>query len=498
VTARDRGWVAIVGAGPGDPGLLTQRALELLRTAEVVLCDRLVSAGVRALIPRSARIVEVGKARGSGAAQRDIERLLVSAARAGHRVVRLKGGDPFVFGRGSEEAAALAAAGIALEVVPGVSAAFAGPASAGIPVTHRGVAASVCVLTAEEARGPRTDWRAAAAADTVVILMGLDALDTAVRALVAAGKASSTPVAVVQDATLPTQQVVTGTLATIARIAAEAHIRPPATVIVGPTVDLAVAGSRVAAGALDGRRILVTRAAHQADALADRLRALGAEPIVAPAIRIAAAPAAPMRRALDHVVHDEIDWIGFTSANGVTTVLDAIEARGLDARTLAGTSIAAIGRATADALRARGLVADLVADPATSAGLAAAFPRGTGTVLLPRADRADAALAAALARKGWHPIEVVAYRIVDAPRWPRATVAAIRAGVDIVVFASAETAHATARQLARAGIEPGSIPAVCIGPVCARGARAAGFKVRGTASEASLDALVDAAVRALR
>lgn len=497
------GRVALVGAGPGDAAYLTLRALEVLREAEVVLIDRLVADGVRAHLPATARIVEVGKQRGGGTAQAAIVRRLVREARAGRRVVRLKGGDPYVFGRGGEEALALAEAGITVELVPGISAALAAPALAGIPVTHRGLAASVCVLTAEESAGARTDWRAAAAADTVVLLMGVDGLEQAAVALIAAGKDPSTPAAIVQEAGRARQRVLRAPLRAIASRAQRSRVEPPATIVIGPTVALDLETVRPAAtgrGApLAGRRILVTRAEPQAEALAARIRDAGGEPVLEPAIRIVPGPVGPLRRALAPLADGSFDWIVWTSANGVDATFEALRAQGLDARALAGCSIAVIGPATADRVRAHGLEPDLLAAPATSAGLAKRFPRGAGSVLLPRADLADAGLATAIAAKGWLPLEVVAYRIADAPRWPRAVVDAVRAGrLDLVLFASAGTAHATARQLHRARLEPSILPAACIGPVCAQGAVDAGFEVRATATEPTLEALVAAAVRALR
>lgn len=499
MTERDAlGSVALVGAGPGDAALLTLRAAELLSSADVVVCDRLVGDGVRALIPSRARIIDVGKQRGGGTAQAAIHRILLREARTGRRVVRLKGGDPFVFGRGGEEALALREAGIDVEIVPGISAALAAPALAGIPVTHRGLAASVCVLTAEEAAGPRTDWRAAATADTVVLLMGIGGLADAVRALIAAGKDARTPAAIVQHAGRPEQRVVRTPLERLAAAASRQQIASPATIVIGPTAVLELPTRTLTIGPLAGRRLLITRPEEQAETLAERVRAAGGHPIVAPAIRIGSAPAGPIARSMQVLANGEADWVVFTSANGVTETMRAVRAMGADARLFAGTSIAVIGPATADRLSEHGLDADLIAAPATVEGLARAFPRGAGTAVLLRADLADRSLGAAIARKGWFPIEATAYRITDAPRWNRATIAALREGVDAVLLASAGTAAATARQLARAGLEPADLPAICIGHVCARGARDAGFPVLATATEPSLDSLIDATARAFR
>ncbi|HWH06297.1 MAG TPA: uroporphyrinogen-III C-methyltransferase, partial [Gaiellaceae bacterium] len=275
------GRVALVGAGPGDAGLLTRRGEELLRHADVVLCDRLVSEDVRALIRPDAEVLDVGKSRGRGARQEDITARLVEEARRGRLVVRLKGGDPFVFGRGGEELLALAEEGVDLEVVPGISSALAGPALAGIPVTHRGTASSLCILTAEEQHGPREDWAPAIAADTVVLLMGVATLRRAAATLVREGKAPDTPAAVVQDASRPGQRVVRATLATIADAAQQAGIRSPAIAVIGPTAELGLALAR--RFGLARPVALVTRAAHQAAALAAALRAHGVEPMLAPA-----------------------------------------------------------------------------------------------------------------------------------------------------------------------------------------------------------------------
>ncbi|HEY3019190.1 MAG TPA: uroporphyrinogen-III C-methyltransferase, partial [Solirubrobacteraceae bacterium] len=291
------GIVYLVGAGPGDPGLLTARALELLATADVVIHDRLIPAGALDGVRPDAEVLYVGKEGGGEQVPQDeTNRLLLEHAGAGRSVVRLKGGDPFVFGRGGEEAQLLRAAGIPYEVVPGVTAGVAAPAYAGVPVTQREVASAVAFVTGhEDPAKPETalDWPALAAfPGTLVFYMGVRALPRIAERLVAGGRPEDEPAVVVERGTLPGQRAVQGTLATIAERAAQAGVRPPSITLVGPVAAL---GDELAwleaARPLAGRRIAVTRARAQASALAARLRALGADVIEAPAIRIEPLPA---------------------------------------------------------------------------------------------------------------------------------------------------------------------------------------------------------------
>src|SRR5438105_6712174 len=312
------GTVYLVGAGPGDPGLITRRALDLIAEADVILYDRLIPAGALDNARPDADLRYVGKRPGEPAVGQDeISRTLIELARAGRSVVRLKGGDPFVFGRGGEEAEALAEAGIPFEVVPGVTSAIAGPAAAGIPVTHRDAAGSVAIATAHEApgkAGSRIDWRTLAGADTAVLLMGVERLAGVARALIDAGKPASTPAAVIQDATLPTMRTVTGPLSKIASIAERAGIRPPAITVVGDVVSLRDVLGGWDTRPLSGKRVLVTRTREQASELSAILSELGAEVIEAPAIRVEPpASYAKLDDAVARLAASSYAWVVFTS-----------------------------------------------------------------------------------------------------------------------------------------------------------------------------------------
>ncbi|MBV8531803.1 MAG: uroporphyrinogen-III C-methyltransferase, partial [Candidatus Eremiobacteraeota bacterium] len=358
------GRVALIGAGPGDPGLLTLRAAELLRGADVLLYDALASDAVVALAPAACERIFVGKRGGNHAmAQAEIEALMIKKSREGRHVVRLKGGDPFVFGRGGEEAEALQTAGIAFEIAPGVSSALAAPAYAGIPLTHRKHAASFTVFTGhEDPSKPAStlDWsKLADPQRTLVGLMATANLREIASQLIAHGLAEATPVAVVQDGTLPSQRTVLGTLATIAEAAAAAKIGAPAVVVVGGVAELRERLRWFDVGALFGKKILVTRTGEQSAAFARALRQRGADPIVAPTIAIEP-PEDPQaaERAID-ALH-AFAWVVFTSQNGVDAFFARLRARNADARAIGSAKVAAIGDRTAERLRAYGVCADAV------------------------------------------------------------------------------------------------------------------------------------------
>ena len=359
--------VYLVGAGPGDPGLLTRRGEELLRRADVVVYDRLASPALLTLVPPGAELVDVGKAPGRVAlAQEQINELLVARGAAGLVVVRLKGGDPFVFGRGGEEAESCIAAGVPFEVVPGVTSAIAAPAYAGIPVTHRGLSTSVTVVTGHEdpgKPGSDTDWAALArAGGTLVVLMGAGRAADIAEALLAGGRAPATPVAAVRWGTRPEQRTVRGTLATLAAMGVES----PSAIVIGEVAGLDL--SWFERRPLFGRRVVVTRAREQASELRARLEQLGADVIELPSIAL---------QDLDFELPalDPYAWVVFTSANGVDAFFDrGLAPAGLDARALAPARVAAIGPGTSRALVRRGIRADLVPEQFVAESLLAAFP----------------------------------------------------------------------------------------------------------------------------
>jgi uroporphyrinogen III methyltransferase/synthase len=478
--------VYLVGAGPGDPGLITVRGADVLRRADVVVYDRLSAEALLQLAPDSAERISVGKTPGHASVeQADINTLLVEKGKAGLQVVRLKGGDPFVFARGGEEAAALRDAGVPFEVVPGITSAVAVPAYAGIPLTHRGVSTSFTVVTGHEApwASSETDWEAVARlGGTIVVLMGVATRAAIAERLMAAGLAGDTPVAAVRWGTRPDQTTVRTTVAGLGA----APIESPATLVIGAVaaIDLGWFEQRP----LFGKRIVVTRAREQASGLVRELRALGAETVELPAIRIedAADGGAALRRAALTV--GEAAWVVFTSANTVDRFVPLLR----DGRDLAGVRIAAIGPGTADALTGFNLVADLVPERFVAESLLDAFPAGSGRVLLPRAAVARAVLPDGLRAKGWEVEVVEAYRTVAADVAPE-VVAAARAA-DAVTFTSSST---VTRYLEVAGPDAIAPVVVCIGPVTAQTARDHGIVVDAVAEEHSIPGLVDAVVRLL-
>ncbi|MBI4796643.1 MAG: uroporphyrinogen-III C-methyltransferase, partial [Deltaproteobacteria bacterium] len=356
--------VYLVGAGPGDPGLITVKGRKVLRKAQVVVYDQLASPELLKEAPADAEIIYVGKKAGAHALpQEGINQLLVDKARAGLTVVRLKGGDPFVFGRGGEEALALAAAGLPFEVVPGVTAAVAVPAYAGIPVTHRGLASLVTFITGHEdptKEASAIPWNVLAKTQgTLVFLMGVKNLADNCRRLVEGGRSPETPAAVIEKGTTLEQRAVTGVLGNIAAKAQEAAVKPPAILVVGEAVSLRESLKWWETRPLWGKTAVVTRTREQASALVALLAGAGARCLEVPTIDIGPPDDfAPLDQALGNL--SRYKWVVFTSANGVTAFLNRLFAQGKDVRALGGAKIAAIGPATAQALREHGLVADVM------------------------------------------------------------------------------------------------------------------------------------------
>ena len=499
------GTVYLVGGGPGDPGLVGLRAAQLLSTATVVAHDRLSPTEALTLCPADSELVDVGKQPDRHPMSQDeINALLVERAAAGDAVVRFKGGDPFVLGRGSEEAQACRAAGIPFEVVPAVTAGIAAPAYAGIPVTHRGVAPAFAVVTGhEDPTKPETqvDYDALARfPGTLLLYMGVGRLERIAEALVAAGRPASTPAALVQWGTTPRQRSITGTLADIAQRRDEAQITNPAIIVVGDVVALSDELGWFEQRPLHGVSVLVPRTRHQAGELSARLRALGAEPVEAPTIAIEPAPDPDrLRDALAAAADGAYDWIVCTSSNAVDAVWQQIDRLGGDARLLARVRIAAIGSGTATALVAHGLRADLLPDRATTEGLAQALVAAAGAdtprALLPRADIATPILTAALRDAGWTADEVEAYRTVPVARLdPGVRERLVTGGIDVVALASSSTARNLFDLLD--GTWPQGVRIASIGPVTSATCQELGLTVDAEADPHDIDGLV-AAIRTL-
>jgi uroporphyrinogen III methyltransferase / synthase len=476
--------VYLVGAGPGDPGLLTVRGAELLRRADVVVYDRLASPALLALAPPGAERVTAGKAPGQvDLTQEQINQVLVDHGRTADCVVRLKGGDPFVFGRGGEEAEALAAAGIPFEVVPGITSAIGAAAYAGIPVTHRGVSTHFTVVTGhEDPAKDRTDvdWEALArAGGTLVILMGAGRIGVIAQRLIDGGRPPDTPVAAVRNGTRADQRTVRGTLATIA----DAGVKAPSAIVVGDVAALDLAWFETRP--LFGRSVVVTRAREQASELRTRLEDLGAEVIELPAIEITP---------VDFTVPalDAYEWLVFTSANGVQAFFDrGLTPAGLDARALAGVRVAAIGPGTARELAARGIRVDLVPERFVAEALLDAFPApatSTARVLLARAEQARDVLPDGLGTRGYAVDVLPVYRTVRATP-DEAAIARVRSGaVDAVTFTSSSTVDNFCDALDRL---PDPQPlVVSIGPVTSTTAVERGLRVDAEAADHTIDGLV--------
>ncbi len=486
------GTVYLVGAGPGDPGLITWRGLEILRAADVVVHDRLVSGELLAEAAEEAEIIPVGKSPGAESpAQEDINRLLADLALTGRSVCRLKGGDPFLFGRGAEEASYLAERGVRFEVVPGVTSALAAPAYAGIPVTDRRFASSVAIVTGHRAAGGAPSWASlAGAADTLVVLMGMARLGEIAEWLVRGGRSPATPAAVVCEATTGRQKAVVADLAGIAEAARREGVTPPGVLVVGRVVALAAPLRWYGAGPLAGRRVIVTRPRRQAAALARALRALGAEPLICPVIRVEHIGAEPPR--LRELLAQRWDWALFTSANAVEHFGRQLRESGLDWRALAGAQLAAIGDPTAAALERLGLLVAFMPTRALTRALADELPVGPGScVLALRALGADSGLARALAARGAHVREHPTHRTVPDEPGARALAELLaRREADLITFTSASAARAA---VAAVGPEPlAALEVVCIGPVTARAARSSGLLVSCEAQEHTAHGLAEA------
>jgi uroporphyrinogen III methyltransferase/synthase len=481
------GRVAFVGAGPGDAGLLTARALELIAGADVILYDRLIPAEALAGARAGAELRYVGKEGGGPfVPQEETEALMLERARAGALVVRLKGGDPFVFGRGGEEALALAAAGIAFEVVPGITAGIAAAGYAGIPVTHRGLASAVALITAhEDPRKPEqaVDWQALAAfPGTLVFYMGVRTLPMLTARLIEAGRPPGQPAAVVARGTLPDQQTVLGTLATIASDAARAGVAAPAITVIGDVAALHAELAWRAPGPLAGVTVVVTRARAQASELAARLRTLGARALETSAIRIAATSDALPSLA-------GFDLICLTSANGVQQLFERLAARGEDARALAGARVAAIGPGTARALREHGVIADIVPQRFVAEGLIDALAEvAVSRVLIARAAGARDVLPDAMAARGAQ-VEVVSlYETLAEPIDPALAPELARA--DYLTFTSSSTVR-----FFLASAQPGADTRIAsIGPVTSATLREHGLTPHVEAGRHDIDGLLDAIV----
>lgn len=496
------GTVYLVGAGPGDPSLITLRGVECLQRAEVVVYDYLANEQLLCHAPESAERIYAGKIGGRhNQGQDEINSLLVAKARAGKVVVRLKGGDPFVFGRGGEECEALREAGIPFEVVPGVTAAVGASAYAGIPLTHRDITASVAFVTGHEGKDKEEsniDWdRLSLGGGTVVFYMGVTTLRSNMRRMLDHGRSPVTPVALVRWATAPCQQVLVGTLADIADRAEECGFKPPAITIVGEVVALREKLQWFERRPLCGTKIVVTRAAEQAGEFSAKLAARGATVLECPTIRLVDPESWQL---LDLALRElsSYDWVVLTSGNAVRYFFQRLDALGLDARVLAGCRVCAVGPKTADEIRSFGIKPDLVPNDYKAEGVVEEFSRldmQGSRVLFPRADKSRDVIPRELKRMGAHVDSPVAYRNIFPDRLPPETLFALeKRSVDCITFTSSSTVQNLAAMLGEELMLDmlKGVTVASIGPITSKSCRDLGLKVDIEPESYTLDALADA------
>jgi uroporphyrinogen III methyltransferase/synthase len=489
------GIVYLVGAGPGDPGLMTARSLALIAGADSIFYDRLIPPGALAGAREDAELVYVGKQPGvPSVPQEEIGGRLIEAARAGRSVVRLKGGDPFVFGRGGEEGEALREAGIEFEVVPGVTAGVAATAYAGIPVTHRDDASAVAFVTGHEdpeKAETALDWEALARfPGTLVFYMGVKRLAENVAALIAAGRDPEQPAAAVERGTMAGQRTIVATLATIAEAVERESIGAPSLIVVGEVAARRQQLAWLERRPLHGRKVVVTRARAQASGLAATLRDLGAEVVELPAIRIEPrTDSAEVREAIARI--SEYSLICLTSPNGVGMLFEALAAAGLDARALAGATVAAIGPGTARALAKQGIAADVVPERFVAEALVEALVGvevDGRRVLVARAAEARDVLPDSLSERGAEVDVVALYETVREE--PDAETVEAAQGADYVTFTSSSTVANLTDALGERF--PSGARIVSIGPVTSEAAHAAGLKVDVEAERHDVEGLLEA------
>ncbi|WP_435164658.1 uroporphyrinogen-III C-methyltransferase [Paenibacillus glycanilyticus] len=507
----NKGVVYLVGAGPGDPKLITVRGLECLKRSDVVVYDRLASPRLLRYMKEGARKIYVGKLPDRHTMkQEEINQLLVDLALEGHTVTRLKGGDPTIFGRVGEEAELLQENGVSFEIVPGITSAIAVPAYAGIPVTHRDLASSLSIVTGHESpekldRSIHWD-KVTNATGTLIFLMGVAKIGYIAEQLIRHGKPGTTPVALIRWGTRVEQQTIVGTLESIERIVKEANFQPPAVIVVGDVVLQRDKLKWYEQKPLFGVRVLVTRARAQASDLADRIEELGGEPCELPVIETREpreeAAAEAIRTALADA--ESYNWIMFTSVNGVEYFFNWLDRFNVDIRRFHAARIAAVGPRTAEALRKRGLIADQLPAKFQAEGLLEQLEgqlKPGEKVLLPRGDLAREILPLELKAKGLVPIELDVYETVIADSQDEQAFEWIRnREIHAITFTSSSTVTNLLEVLRRNGFEDPvarltGIDVASIGPVTSKTASEAGLSVTIEPEDATIEALVEALVQ---
>jgi len=499
--------VYLVGAGPGDPKLITVKGLEALKRAEVVVYDHLISEQLLDQAGPTARLIYVGKEKGRHArTQTQINRLLVRTAKAGRIVVRLKGGDPMLFGRGGEEALALVHAKIPYEIVPGVTSAIAVPAYAGIPVTHRGVSSSVSIITGHEDPS-KTDttipWkRLAASSETLVCLMGVGALVKTVDGLIRYGRSKTTPCAVIEWGTLPRQRTIVGTLSTIASRCERLHLKPPAVIVIGQVVKLRDRLNWFERKRLFGLRIAVTRPLDRADRLAELLQGLGAEVVTFPTIELVSTNSNGLfKRCVDRI--EKFDWVFFTSPEGIHWFQRLLAAQRKDLRVLGGRQIGAIGPKTASSIQELGIRVDVVPRTYSQEGLLEGLkPRRLAgqRALILSAQGSRNVLEQGLRAKGMEVVRVPLYRTVIPSSLRRHVRGAFSQPFDYVTVTSSSCVDHLAQALRACGFSKvlRRLRFASIGPVTSSAVRRAGGRVAVEARVSTVEGLVETITRAVR
>ncbi len=479
-----QGKVYIIGAGPGDPGLITVKGLKCLKEADVVIYDYLVHEEIVSQARESARLIYAGKKGGAHTIpQEEINRLLVKEAKDGHTVARLKGGDPFIFGRGGEEAEILARSDIFFEIIPGVTSAVAVPAYAGIPLTYRGYTSTLAFVTGHEdptKEESDIDWKTLAGIGTLVFLMGVKNLHQIAANLMVYGKEGDTPAALIRWGTTEDQETLTGTLSDIARKSEYRQFSPPSILVVGSVVNLRDALNWFETKSLFGRGIVITRPEAQAEEFAGLLHDQGARVIHFPTIKIV--PPEDFRE-LDQAVGllSQYQWIIFTSANGVGLFLKRLHELGRDLRDLKDIRICAIGPATAATIEKLGIRVDVVPEEFISEGVVKEFERLNlkgSRILLPRAEKARDVIPEGLTKLGAKVDVVTAYRTVNSGRDKSELENFIRGGkVDVITFTSPSTVTNFMEIMGKGFVVPPTIKIACIGPVTSAAVKKAGLPV---------------------
>ncbi len=501
-----KGIVFLVGAGPGDPKLITVKGCEALTRADVVVYDHLVSQRLLDHAPVASKRIYVGKEKGRHAKSQDaINRLLIRLAKSGKTVVRLKGGDPVLFGRGGEEALELSRAGVRYELVPGVTSALAVPAYAGIPVTHRRLSSSVAIITGHEdpaKPGQAIRWdRLATATDTLVCLMGVSTLPAITGQLIRHGRSRATPCAVIEWGTLPRQRTVTGTLATIASRCRQANLKPPAVLVVGEVVRLRRRLNWFERKPLFGKRIVVTRPADRSERLADLLEALGAETIQLPAIELAPVQANGAFHRAMHAL-DEFAWVFFTSPEGIQWFRRLLASERRDLRILRGRHIGAIGPKTAASIEQLGIHVDFVPKTFSQDGMLEGLGRrrlaGRRALILSAKNSRDV-LERGLKRCGMDVVKVPIYQTAVPAALARRVREVFARPVDLVTVTSSSCVDHVVEALRAGGLHRHvrRIRFASIGPVTSSTVRRYGGQIAVEAKQATIEALVDAIVSAV-